>query len=183
MIIRNLKKCTRFFLCLALICALSSCSFFSSQTSSSLDLDSVNPDWELFAVGEDDARVYRHQESYHSPLFLTAMKKCDVKVNLDKHSRSLARQLFVGLKDIRLLGSEQEQIDGQQIALSRVTGNYSGEKFYFAHYMTEEGTCLIDIVTWTKSPKTHGVPPEYIYLSQADLLSFIEFIDRKGLST
>lgn len=157
-----------------------SCSFLNSNPSAPLNLQSASADWAPYSVGEDGTYVYKSSGNFKEPLFLTGIKKCDGQQILGKTSRSLARQLFVGLKNIRILSSKEELVEGHSVALSRVTGDFEGEPLDFAHYMTTEDDCLIDIVTWTKGSTSNKQETDYIYLTQAELQQFLDFIKSRG---
>lgn len=124
--------------------SLSSCSLFSAASSSSLALESLPAEsgWKEIRA---DPFVYENSLS-SSRVFLTAVKDCQKSKR--RSPVMAARQLLVGLRDIRIVEQDEVQLADRTALRTRISAKFESNPLDLVTFTMTQSDCVYDFVLW-----------------------------------
>jgi hypothetical protein len=134
--------------------ALSSCSLFSGPSSTSLALDGDgDAGWKEI---QQSPYVYEVSDGDAGKAYITAIKECEKKKAVSPIVA--ARQLLVGLKDIRIVSQDQLNVADLPALRSHITARLEEHPLDLLTYTVPHKDCVYDIVLWRATPQ--GAPAQ-----------------------
>jgi hypothetical protein len=103
---------------------------------------------------DDTPHLWRIVHTTLPPLnrtFATAVEECGPR-KLPSPA-ALARQLFVGLKEVKVKRQEQREIGNTPLLYSRIGAQQDGKRLEFASFVALNRGCVLDIVFWSETPE------------------------------
>ena len=158
LIISSLNYVPRYIACTVLVICLTACSIGSRDSSVSLPVHEWIKDGEW--IEESGSGLQRISESpyvYAIPssgtsTYLTAIRDCDG--HLTGSMPAIARQLFVGLKDIRIEKKDGISLTNNPGVLVIAQASLDDTHLAVATYSVLDHKCLFDVIFWRKKENT-----------------------------
>ncbi|MCO6430030.1 MAG: hypothetical protein J5J00_04160 [Deltaproteobacteria bacterium] len=143
---------------------LISCSA-SAPPPQSLQLKTSRGDFEwTVRLLQEDPYIYTLTiPQSDSPVFMTALKKCNIKKGVS--TSALARELLVGMKAIEIERQEHLQRVEPAILFSTMRAELDRLPINLAAYSLRKEGCITDLVLWSERGRGHEL---WSYLADAE---------------
>lgn len=164
LLFRTLSKCRLTIVFCCLIIASTSCSVDSPRTAESLSLtaydlsDSLKKalpetwpeNWQIEQI-DDEPFLYKIKvtdpDDKFNPAYALLLKECGVGKNAS--ATATTRQLLVGLKDIKILRSENFNYNDERIFYKESTAGLDGHDIMLSSFTLRREKCVFDTVIWS----------------------------------
>lgn len=111
--------------------------------------------WELVKVGKEDVALWHNQ--YHAMIAFISSDRENKKVSL----KMLNNQLFIGMKNKKILLNEPMLVDNQKALHTMVESEMDNCKLKIDSYVIEVGDKVYDLVYWSPSDSFSSVQSDF----------------------
>lgn len=151
----------------SILLTLSSCALWSeSSTSLPIPLDNYTGAWRQV---QESPYVYEHTDELDRRTFLTGIRECEGA--RPRSPAEAARQLLVGLKDIRIEERQEVKLSDMPALRSRVRAKLEDRPLELLTYTLTRDTCVYDFVLWQPVDETSEPMAVEPLLERADVVA------------